>query len=396
MNSTVDMILELHFKRIIILSLFSVSVFFLRFTSIQCAEVHPSDIKDINSKIDQQRIAVEKVTKSELLIIEKLDQIEKQYLRENNEIDNLTTRIDALQNQINESKSSIDKINSEKTMRDAFLSQRLNAIYKYYRQGLFKIILSSPSYAVFIRQEKLISDVLSSDYDLVQNCQKTLDKYNAYQTDLTIKKEMLVTAKMNLAHHRDKVKESLHEKVDLLDKIKHEKSLQLAALDELEKLSRDLQIFVEKLPEKNDHPGSTPYTFSMLKGKLRTPVKGTLVSNFGRREYPDLHTSTFQKGIEIECPHGTEIKAIFNGKVVYADWFKGYGLMMIIDHGEGYFSLFAHASKLLKRINDQVIEGETVALVGDTNSIKGACLYFEIRHHGNPQDPLRWLNHDFS
>jgi len=363
---------------------------------IWCSTVDSSNIDIINKKIHEHRIEIDKTTEEELQIIEKLDIIEKQYIKESNDLDNLTAKIDSLQKLINESKSAIDTINADKIKKEAYLKVRLNAIYKYYRQGLFKIILSSPSYSTFIRQEKLIKDVLSTDYALLQDCQIILDKYNAHQNDLTLKKELLITAKNNLAEKQEIIKVSRAEKVSLLDKIKHEKSLQLNALNELEKLSHDLQTFVEQLPQKKDDAGVSPYKFSMLKGKLRFPVKGTIISNFGKKEYPDLHTSTFQKGIEIECPFGTEIKAIFDGKVVFADWFKGYGFMMIIDHGEGYFSLLAHASKLLKRINDLVHEGETVALVGDTNSINGSCLYFEIRHHGNPQNPLNWLKHDFS
>lgn len=369
---------------------------FMRPTPILCASVNSANIEDINKKIQEQRIEIDKVTEKELQVIEKLDIIEKQYIKDTNDFDNLTTKIELLQKLINESKLTINNINTDKLKKEAYLQERLNAIYKYYRQGLFKIILSSPSYSTFVRQEKLIKDVLSTDYALLQDCQSILKKYNAHQNDLTIKKELLVTAKNNLAEKREIIKASRAEKVSLLEKIKHEKSLQLNALNELEKLSHDLQTFVDHLPHKKDDSIVSPYKFSILKGKLRVPVKGTIISGFGKKEYPDLHTSTFQKGIEIKCPHGTEIKAIFNGKVVFADWFKGYGFMMIIDHGEGYFSLLAHASKLLKRINDLVQEGETVALVGDTNSIKGSCLYFEIRHHGNPQDPLNWLKHDFS
>ncbi len=121
------------------------------------------------------------------------------------------------------------------------------------------------------------------------------------------------------------------------------------------------------------------------------PVKGNIISWFGRREHPDLHTFTFQKGVEIEASEGTEIKAVYDGKVIFADWFKGFGYMIIIDHGENYYSLSAHASKLFKNVGEFVSEGETVALVGDTSSIKGSCLYFEIRYHGKPKNPLKWL-----
>ena len=128
-----------------------------------------------------------------------------------------------------------------------------------------------------------------------------------------------------------------------------------------------------------------------MKGKLLFPVRGSIISKFGRTEHPNLRTFTFQKGIEIKAQSGTEIKSVFKGKVIYADWFKGYGNIIIINHGEHYYSIYAHAEKLLKQVGDIVNNNETIALVGDTNALKGSCLYFEIRHNGIPQDPLLWL-----
>ena len=79
------------------------------------------------------------------------------------------------------------------------------------------------------------------------------------------------------------------------------------------------------------------------------------------------------------------------GRVVYADWFKGYGNMIILDHGQSYYTLSAHASRLAKQVDETVAAGETIAYVGETASLRGPRLYFEIRHHGTPQDPGKWL-----
>ena len=181
------------------------------------------------------------------------------------------------------------------------------------------------------------------------------------------------------------------EKTAYLTRIKREKSLQLQALKELQAYADDLQRFVDELPKERQIFTSHGKKFSSLKGKLEPPVNGTIISTYGRKEYPELHTFTFQKGIEIEAPHGTAIRAVHDGNVIFADWFKGFGYMIIIDHGEHYYTLSAHASELLKQIGDTVYAGETIARVGDTNSIKGSCLYFEIRHKGKPQNPFIWL-----
>jgi septal ring factor EnvC (AmiA/AmiB activator) len=124
---------------------------------------------------------------------------------------------------------------------------------------------------------------------------------------------------------------------------------------------------------------------------LPRPVEGRILSTFGKNENPQFHTFTVQKGIEIEAPLGAEIHAVYDGRVLYADWFKGYGKILIIDHGEGYYTLSGHASALLKNVGEDVRTGEAVALVGDTGSLRGPCLYFEIRQRGKPLDPTEWL-----
>jgi septal ring factor EnvC (AmiA/AmiB activator) len=95
-----------------------------------------------------------------------------------------------------------------------------------------------------------------------------------------------------------------------------------------------------------------------------------------------------QNGIEIKAPLGAEVRAILPGKVLYADWFKGFGNVMIIDHGDQTFTVSGYCSQLLKKAGDVVSEGEAVALVGSAGSLKGPCLYFEIRHKGKPRDPM--------
>jgi septal ring factor EnvC (AmiA/AmiB activator) len=98
-----------------------------------------------------------------------------------------------------------------------------------------------------------------------------------------------------------------------------------------------------------------------------------------------------QNGIEIRAPMDAEVRAILPGKVLYADWFKGFGNMVIIDHGGHTFTVSAYCSQLLKKEGDTVSQGETIARVGSAGSLKGPCLYFEIRHRGKPQDPMDWI-----
>jgi septal ring factor EnvC (AmiA/AmiB activator) len=112
---------------------------------------------------------------------------------------------------------------------------------------------------------------------------------------------------------------------------------------------------------------------------------------FGRQKHPTFNTYVQRKGIEIRTLEGSAIHAVMPGTVVYADWLKGYGLVIILDHANGFFSLYAHASKILTSVGSQVGSAQAIGETGDTGMTGENTLYFELREGAEPVDPLQWL-----
>ncbi|MBI3326633.1 MAG: peptidoglycan DD-metalloendopeptidase family protein, partial [Nitrospinae bacterium] len=134
--------------------------------------------------------------------------------------------------------------------------------------------------------------------------------------------------------------------------------------------------------------------FARLRGKLSWPLDGKLIVSYGKTKHPVFHTYTFNKGIGISAPHGSDFRVVEAGEVLHADWFKGYGNLLIVDHGDSYYSLYAHAAELLVQVGDRVKRQQKVGRTGESGSLQVPALYFEIRHHGKPENPLEWLaNH---
>ena len=131
--------------------------------------------------------------------------------------------------------------------------------------------------------------------------------------------------------------------------------------------------------------------FRARKGQLSFPTKGLVEVGFGKVVNPRFNTVTVQKGIDIRAGEGTEVHTIGAGTVVYAGWLKGYGNLVIVDHGSNYHSLYAHLANSQVEVGNAVEEGEALGQVGDTGSLKGSYLYFEIRKAGQAVDPLPWL-----
>ncbi|MCX8044942.1 MAG: peptidoglycan DD-metalloendopeptidase family protein [Desulfobacterota bacterium] len=355
-----------------------------------------SATSDVARKIEQHKTALEQVKQHEAEVIAALDMIERQLLRSTDDIASLTAQIDTQQQTLRRIQAQTEMLSRRHAVLQRQLTERLCAMYKWYRHGVLPMYLAAPSYTALVRYSKYLDDILKSDISLFARTRQLLEERARRIQELEAQQQALSTAKEELTRMRSQMLQTRQEKTRILASIQKEKTLQTQMLEELERSARELQNLVDRLPQRPESPMPQTMSFAMLKGKLPPPVKGTLISSFGKREHPDLHIATFQKGIEISCPYGTEIRAVHDGTVVFADWVKGYGFMLIVDHGDGYYSLCGRASKLLKKVGDSIRAGETVALVGDSYSMRGACLYFEIRHHGKPQDPLEWIMHDFT
>ena len=116
-----------------------------------------------------------------------------------------------------------------------------------------------------------------------------------------------------------------------------------------------------------------------------------MLTRFGMQRHPQFGTMVFRRGIEIQAREGESVRAVRDGQVAYADWYKGYGKLMILDHGDGFYTLYGNLSQLGLNKGDQVSRGQVLGLAGETGSLKGSKLYFEIRRNGEAQDPLQWL-----
>jgi murein DD-endopeptidase MepM/ murein hydrolase activator NlpD len=127
------------------------------------------------------------------------------------------------------------------------------------------------------------------------------------------------------------------------------------------------------------------------RGQLPWPTEGRVVTGFGRETHPRFGTEIPRTGIDIEAPEGTPIRTVAAGTVVYRGWLKGYGNLLVLDHGHGYYTLYAHASQILVDEGDQVQGGELIGRVGQTGSVEGPRLHFEVRHQSRAEDPQLWL-----
>jgi septal ring factor EnvC (AmiA/AmiB activator) len=195
--------------------------------------------------------------------------------------------------------------------------------------------------------------------------------------------------------HKDAVNRLAQEKrkrETLLAELKTRKENSLTTLKYLKDAAATLDKTISELgKEAVAYENKSSQAFSARRGLLKMPVKGKIVSTYGTYVEPQSGATNFRKGIEIEAERGAPISAVYGGQIVYADWLKGYGNVIIITHGDNYYTVYAHAEDLFRKKGDHVEADDVIATVGDTGSMSGPTLYFEIRHHGNTEDPLKWI-----
>lgn len=350
-----------------------------------------AELEEVRRRIEESRKKIDAAKRKETQAARTLDAIDKDLAERNRTFRAINRDITRLQKEIDEVHRKSDALKKELENKEKVLNARLASAYRFFRRGSIQVILEASSYNDFLRKDRLLREVVAKDHALFAECLEAFERQRELEAQLAAKRHEMLKSQEKLADQRRSVQSARAEKVAHLQKVRSEKTHQMKALEELERRSHELQKFMEELHKKKRVFTPTIGNFSDMRGKLPFPVRGRVITAFGRKEHPELNTFTFQKGIEIEANYRQEIHAVFDGRVIFADWFRGYGYMIIIDHGEHYYSISAYASELLKEVDDIVRQGEPIALVGDAGSTRGNCLYFEIRHRGKPQNPMTWI-----
>jgi septal ring factor EnvC (AmiA/AmiB activator) len=283
-----------------------------------------------------------------------------------------------LEGKVARREEEIVKLEASLIVLGELFQSRVRAMYKLHRVGVVRVLFSAENYSDALRRYKAFQLVMDNDLQLLQAYQRGIEEEKKRKQDLIAEKTALSRKKYEVETKKREIEGEMRGKATLLAAVQNERVAQEKAVAELKEREKALRSLIQQLTIKAASTGSTG--FQALRGKLLPPVGGEVFSPQGR-----------ERGIGIKAPEGAEIQAIFTGKVAYASWFKGYGNLLIIDHGGGYHTVVAHASRLLKKVGDEVKTGEVVALVGSTGSIEGPMLYFEIRYHGKAVDPLTWL-----
>lgn len=268
------------------------------------------------------------------------------------------------------------------------LTPRLRALYRLTRRQPLEVLLTSEDFSSLIWRARTLEATMKSDLELLRAVQQVARLEHQAVLELRRLQGSLAMRRAFLKEQVTFAQQQQAALTDVVATLSGEADLVKRTVRELEQADEELTRMLEDLKE-----GTTATGFRALKGKLPFPTKGVVEVGFGKVINPLFNTVTVQKGVDIRAAEGASVHAVASGKVVFAGWMRGYGNLLILDHGSGYHSLMAHLASVVPAVGAEVQTGEEVGTVGDTGSLKGSYLYFEIRKGGLAVDPAPWFTH---
>jgi septal ring factor EnvC (AmiA/AmiB activator) len=272
------------------------------------------------------------------------------------------------------------------------LAKVLVTLFKYGRFPTARFLVLASDLRTFVSESKNLEILASFQDRMISNYGRDLAELGRTEETLKTKEQDTQTLLARADTKRAELEAEEKKSRALMDQIKTNKRDYSQTLEELAVRAQELQKLLqdfEKQPPALELP-LIPITEG--KGRLTWPAGGRILQPYGLQHGP-FNTVTMNNGIEIAPREGDQaVRAVHSGKIVFADHFQGYGNLIILDHGQTYYSLYGHLSEFLVQKGDFVKAGQTIGLVGDTGSMVGVALYFEIRYKTKPVDPLQWLS----
>lgn len=348
-------------------------------------------LEDIRQSIAKLKIELEDAKGSRSKLLQTLEESEK-------DIADLSKKAEQLKRDLNERQQTLEDLRSERRQLDkhkqsqqAHVSQHINAAYRLGQQSSMRLLLNQQDPTVVARNIKYFDYVITARADKIADFTQTIQRINRIEPEIAYQKTKLEQNKKKLDQQRKQFLTAQKKRQSTLANL----NTDIASTDQqlrnmhqdrqrLEKLLDQVSEWLSeiKIPQSNS-------PFASLKGKLPWPTHGgKVLKHFGASRV--INKLNWQ-GMLIASSAGTPVTAIHHGRIVFSDYLRGHGLLIIVDHGDGYMSLYAHNQALYKELGEWVDVGETIASVGNSGGQQQAALYFELRYKGQPTNPKRWF-----
>jgi septal ring factor EnvC (AmiA/AmiB activator) len=345
-------------------------------------------LQSLHAEIAKMQRELDALRGRERGVLGELERLDAELRLRETEAREAAVRLEKVESVIEGHDVNLARLDAAQAERRAYLAFRLREIYKAGESRMLQRVLAGD-------ESESYWDGLSYASFLSERDARVLEAFHGDAANTAREREALEATRLELAEvhaelasRRDTVAAARANRAAVLLRIRRDEGERRVALAELQEAAEELTRLAAALQDAADRETLEVRRFQ---GLLDWPAEGELSAGFGTMVHPEFGTRVPHPGWDISAPFGGSVLAVFDGEVVFADWMRGYGLTAIVDHGDGVLSVYAHASMLMVQAGERVVRRQTLGKVGDTGSLRGAYLYFELRVDGKPVDPVNWL-----
>lgn len=355
---------------------------------------------DLQDKLTASRKQLDAVSRKEQAMIDEINASAQALDRHRRDVRATRHALEQLETKTSEIERDYAALEEQISVGRDYAAQRLRALYKLNWIGRVQLLATAHSFYDFVQRKASLERILSQDEAVLERLRADQNTLEQLLEQVNAKRAEQKALRIDLDRRIAVLNAEQDKRTTLLGKIRDQKELEQAAFKALRQAALELDSTLASFepPQGADTARPTPdrpgthQRFDQYKGLLSWPVKGKIISFFGPYRDEKANLVNFQSGINISAERGEPIRAVSGGYAIFSSWFKGFGNMLIIDHGHHYYTVYAHLEEVFKVKGDRIDKDEVVATVGDSGSLIGPALHFEIRHHGKPIDPLEWIN----
>lgn len=347
-----------------------------------------AELRTLKQQLDEKRAALRDLDNQERSLIVALGELDQTIAALEEEHRAARRREDERRQQLEDVTAELSR--DEGRLREVRkrLQKRLRALYVLGEGGGVRALIGAESFEDLSYRRRLLEVLAKNDVILVEEharAQRRVEERRALHAALLAEAQ---EAARRIEEERELLALTREERAAAIARIDAEKELYMRAVREIVERQKELGALVHQVSRARRHHSKRS---GVLKDGLSWPVRGTLIRRFGTIRERGTGARITSNGLHIRAPLGTPVTAVAEGTVVYVGWLRGFGRIVIVDHGEGHHSLHAHLGRTVVENGQMVARGETLALVGETESMDGPKLYFELRSGGRAVDPEPFL-----
>ena len=369
-------------------------------------------IRKLQEGIIDHKIKILDTKKKERTLLGELERIENELQVQKNMLISLQSESEQQELLLSDKQEYLNQVLAEKRAHQVHVKNRLAAYYRLGSVGLMNVVFASESLPELLDFKEYFGLMVQHDHAIIQTYLGQINESNRAREEHAREKLRLMMLAEKVNQNEMRLNQIREEKNLLLKQVNTEQNLYEQAVSEIEEAAADLAATLQKLqassqpqptvaqkePQSATAEKTPPKIEQVLqqgfpgqKGLLNPPVEGSVITHFRQKIPGKFDSFTIADGIDIKVNKGQEIKAVYDGKIIHSGYLRGYGNLLIIDHGQQYFSLLSRAADFYKKEGEKVATGEIIGMTGEGDPLYGEGLHFEIRKGSNPEDPMLWL-----